>query len=46
MEFTQYVGMVFGIIGFSLAVGAYSRVDKLERKLREKNILEDGWRSE
>ncbi|MBT3376491.1 MAG: hypothetical protein HN742_41545 [Lentisphaerae bacterium] len=42
----EFVVMIFGITGLGLAAGAYSRVDKLEKKHREKGILEDGWSSE
>ena len=42
----EYAALIFGMIGFSIAIGAYSRLDKLEKRLKEKNILEDDWKSE
>lgn len=31
----------FGFIGFVFAIIAFAKVNELERKLKEKNILED-----
>jgi hypothetical protein len=42
----QYATLIFGIVGFSLALGAYSRLDKLEKMLKEKGILAEDWKSE
>ena len=34
------------IICFALALGAQAKVDKLEKKLKERGILEEGWDKE
>ncbi|GEM_PF-6670010 len=36
----------FGLLGFLLAAAAYYRIDKLEKELKKKNLLDNDFRSE
>jgi len=38
----EYLLLGLAIAGFAMAVSAYVRVERLERILKEKNILDDG----
>lgn len=40
----EYFFIIFGIVGFALAVGAYTKVTKLEKTLKEKGILPEDWK--
>ena len=35
----EYVALTFAIIAFPLAIGAYYRIDKLEKELKAKNLI-------
>ena len=45
MEVFGTIGMTFGVIGFVFALSAYSRVDKLEKKLKELAVLPKDFKS-
>jgi hypothetical protein len=38
----EYLLLGLAIAGFAMAVSAYVRVERLERILKEKNIVDDG----
>jgi hypothetical protein len=38
----EYLLIGLAIAGFAMAVSAYVRVERLERILKEKNIVDDG----
>ena len=40
------VGFIFGMIGMMFGLIAYSRVDKLEQRLKELGVLEHDFKSE
>lgn len=39
------MGFTFGMIGFAFALISYSRIDKLEKHLKEKGLLEQNFKS-
>ena len=39
-------GFVFGIIGLMFGLMSYSRIDKLENRLKELGVLEQDFKSE
>jgi len=41
-----FIALIFGSIGFMFALISYSRIDKLERRLKELGILEQDFKSE
>ena len=43
MEAGHYLLIGIGIVIFFLAFAAHGKVDKLEKKLKEKGILEEDW---
>ena len=40
------MGFTFGVIGFVFALISYSRLDKLEKHLKEKGVLEQSFKSD
>ena len=36
----------FGVIGFILAAAAYYRIDKLEKELKKRNLLDEHYKSD
>ncbi len=36
---------LFGMLGFLFGVIAYTRIDKLEKRLKEKGLLEESFKS-
>ena len=45
MTFITMMGFTFGMIGFVFALISYSRLDKLEKHLKEKGLLEQSFTS-
>jgi hypothetical protein len=43
MEAFAIIGFTFGLIGFTLAGACQKRIEKLEKRLKEKEILEDDY---
>jgi hypothetical protein len=41
----EYVALTFAIIAFPLAIGAYYRIDKLEKELKAKNLIANDFHS-
>ncbi len=41
-----FMAFTFGMMGFTFALIAYSRIDKLEKRLKELGVLEQGFKSE
>lgn len=41
-----FFSLVFGIIGFSFGLISYSRMDKLEKRLKELGVLEPDYNSD
>ena len=39
------MGFTFGMVGFAFALICYSRIDKLEKHLKEKGLLEQSFKS-
>jgi|GEM_PF-5613514 len=46
MEALGTVGMIFGILGFVFALSCNSRVDKLEKTLKNLEVLPDTFKSD
>ena len=42
----EFMAFIFGIMGFMFAVIAYSRIDKLEKRLKELGVLEQDFKSD
>lgn len=42
----DYFGSIIGILGFIFGLCAYDRISKLEKKLKEKGVLDPDWKSE
>ena len=42
----SFLAFIFGLIGFMFALLSYSRIDKLENRLKELGILEQEFKSE
>lgn len=42
----EYIGITFGIFGFIFGLSAYARVDKLEKRLKELEVLPEQFSSE
>ncbi|MEX0322597.1 MAG: hypothetical protein AB3N63_10590 [Puniceicoccaceae bacterium] len=40
----NYFFIILGVVGFALAIGAYSKVVKLEAILKDKGILPKDWK--
>lgn len=46
MEAFGIIGMSMGVMGFIFGIIAYSRIDALEKKLKEKGVLDEKFNSE
>ncbi|MEZ8826092.1 hypothetical protein AB4259_15590 [Vibrio amylolyticus] len=46
MEAFGMSGFTFGIVGFIFGLIAFKRVDKLEKKLKELNVLDQDFKSQ
>ena len=46
METFGIIGMSFGTMGFIFALNAMSRIDKLEKKLKELGVMDQEFKSE
>ena len=46
MEVFGIIGMSLGAMGFIFGIIAIGRLDKLERKLKELNVLDDDFKSQ
>lgn len=42
----EMFGLMFGIIGMTFGLMSYSRIDKLEKRLKELGVLEQDFKSE
>lgn len=45
MAIIGFIGFIFGMVGFVFALISYSRIDKLEERLKEKGVLEESFKS-
>ena len=42
----NYAWIGIAVMGFVFAIAAYSKVDKLEKKLKESGVLKENWEKE
>lgn len=40
------MGFTFGLVGFAFALISYARIDKLEKHLKEKGLLDQNFKSD